>query len=316
MSDIEALKSKRIAVLCGGQSGEREVSFRSGHGVAEALRAQGFEAVEIDPGADLPAQMCQAGAEVAFIALHGGAGEDGTIQAVLEYAGIAYTGSGVLGCALTMDKVQTKRILTAESLPTPGYAVIAKNHDLEFAVEAICEELGLPVVVKPIAEGSSLGVSIPKTEEELRRDLTAVVDKYGVALVEEFIAGTELTVGVIGVGERLRALPVLELVPHNEFYDYEAKYTKGLTDMIVPARISEEATAEAQRLAVEAHEATSCRGVSRVDMHLDAEGRLWITEINASPGMTETSDLPAAAEAAGMGYAELVVEILRSAVER
>ena len=316
MSELEALKAKRIGVLCGGPSSEREVSFRSGQGVVAALQRQGFDAVAVDPGPDLPGQLRETGVEVAYIALHGGPGEDGTIQAVLEYAGIPYTGSGVLGCALTLHKVQTKRVLTAEALPTPGYAVIGPEDDLEFAVEALCQELGLPVVVKPVSEGSSFGVSIPKTKEELRRDLGALVQHYGQALVEEFIAGTELTVGVIGVGERLQALPVLELVPHNEFYDYEAKYTKGLTDLIVPARISDEATAEAQRLAVAAHLATDCRGVSRVDMHLDAEGRLWITEVNSSPGMTETSDLPAAAEAIGISYDDLVVEILRSALER
>jgi D-alanine--D-alanine ligase len=316
MNDLETLRDQRLAVLCGGQSSEREVSFRSGRGICGALRRQGFDAVEVDPGPHLPEQLRQAGATVAYIALHGGAGEDGTIQAVLEYAGIAYTGSGVLACALTMDKVQTKRILLAEQLPTPGYAVIGREDDREGAVEVICRELGLPVVVKPIAEGSSFGVSIPKTEEDLRRDLAALVAQYGKALVEAYIAGTELTVGVVGVGERRRALPVLELVPHHEFYDFEAKYTQGLTDLIAPARISAEATAEAQRLALAAHRATDCVGVSRVDMHLDAAGRLWITEINTSPGMTETSDLPAAAESIGMSYDELVMEILRSAVVR
>ncbi len=316
MSDLDALRAQRIGVLCGGSSSEREVSFRSGRGVIAALQRQGFDAVEVDPGLDLPGQLRKAGVEVAYIALHGGPGEDGTIQAVLEYAGIPYTGSGVLGCALTMHKVQTKRILTAEGLPTPGYAVLGPEHDLELAVETLCQELGLPVVLKPLSEGSSFGVSIPKTKEDLHTDLAALVGQYGEALVEEFIAGAELTVGVIGVGERLQALPVLELVPHHEFYDYEAKYTKGLTDLIVPARISEEAAAEAQRLAVATHVATDCRGVSRVDMHLDPDQRLWITEINSSPGLTETSDLPAAAEAAGMSYDDLVMEILRSALPR
>jgi D-alanine-D-alanine ligase len=316
MTDLIPCRGQRIAVLCGGQSSEREVSFRSGRGVQGALQRQGWEAVEIDPGPDLPAQIRAAGAQVAFIALHGGAGEDGTLQAVLDYAGIPYTGSGVLACALTMDKLQTKRILLAEDLPTPDYAVIGREHDLDAAVETICRELPLPLVVKPLAEGSSFGVTLPKTAADLRRDVAALVEQYGRALVENYIAGTELTVGVIGVGERLRALPVLELVPHNEFYDYEAKYTKGLTDLIAPARTSAAATAEAQRLALAAHQATDCRGVSRVDMHLDAAGDLWITELNTSPGLTETSDLPAAAAAVGMSYDELVLEILSSAAGR
>ena len=316
MSDLDTLRGRRIAVLCGGQSSEREVSFRSGRGVRGALQRQGWEAVEVDPGPHLPDQIRQAGAEIAYIALHGGAGEDGTLQAVLEYAGIPYTGSGVLACALTMDKVQTKRILIAEDLPTPDYAVIGREHDLDDAVETLCRELPLPLVVKPLAEGSSFGVTLPKTAPDLRRDVAALVEQYGRALVEDYICGMELTVGVVGVGERLRALPVLELVPHHEFYDFEAKYTKGLTDLIAPARISAAATAEAQRLAVAAHLATDCVGVSRVDMHLDAAGDLWITELNTSPGMTETSDLPAAAEAVGMSYDELVLEILTSAAGR
>ncbi len=316
MTDLGLLRSKRIGVLCGGQSSEREVSFRSGRGVLAALRRQGFDAVEVDPSPELPAQLRAAGVEIAYIALHGAPGEDGTIQAVLEYAGIPYTGSGVLGCALTMHKVQTKRVLVAEGLPTPGWTVVSREDRPELVVEAVCRKLGLPLVVKPISEGSSFGVSIPKTVDELARDLRALLDTYGEALVEQFIAGTELTVGVIGVGERLQALPVLELVPHKEFYDYEAKYTKGLTDLIVPARISEEATAQAQRLALAAHRALDCRGVSRVDMHLDAAGCLWITEVNSSPGMTETSDLPAAAEALGMSYDDLVLEILCSASAR
>lgn len=313
MMDLASLRNRRIGVLCGGHSSEREISLRSGRGVLAALRRQGFEAVEVDPGLDLPAQLRAAGVEIAYIALHGAAGEDGTIQAVLEYAGIPYTGSGVLACALTMHKVQTKRVLVAEGLPTPAWKVVSRGEDLELAVETACRELGLPVVLKPISEGSSFGVSIPKTADELARDLRALLDTYGEALVEQFIAGTELTVGVIGIEDRLRALPVLELVPHREFYDYEAKYTKGLTDLIVPARLSAEATAEAQRLALAAHQVLGCRGVSRVDMHLDRAGRLWITEINSSPGMTETSDLPAAAEALGLSYDDLVLEILRSA---
>lgn len=313
MNHLEALKQQRVGVLCGGTSSEREVSLRSGQGVLAALERQGFDAVPVDPGPDLPGQLRAAGVTVAYIALHGGAGEDGTIQAVLDYAGIPYTGSGVLGCALTLDKVQTKRILSAVGLPTPGYAVVARGDEREGVVEALAQDLGLPLVLKPVSEGSSFGVSIPKTRDELARDLTVLLEQYGQALVEKFIAGVELTVGVIGVGERRRALPVLELVSHREFYDYEAKYTKGLTDLIVPARISAEATAEAQRLAVAAHRATSCRGVSRVDMHLDAAGELWITEVNSSPGMTETSDLPAAAAAAGLSYDDLVLEILASA---
>lgn len=320
MSELEALRGKRIGVLCGGVGSEREVSLRTGRGIAEALRRQGFEVVEIDPQ---PPQLDLTDFQVdlVFNALHGVFGEDGTIQAILDYAGVPYTGSGMLACALTMDKLQTKRILRGMGLPTPDWVSVEGGtwngeDGPESVVREIVSRLGLPVVLKPVSEGSSVGITIPKDEGQLRADLAALVAAYGEGFAEGFVAGTELTVGVVGVGERLRALPVLELVPHREFYDYEAKYTKGLTDLIAPARISPEATVAAQEMALRAHEGLGCLGVSRVDFMLDAAGGLWITEINSMPGMTETSDLPHAAQAAGISYDELVLEILRSAVTR
>ncbi|HEY3396858.1 MAG TPA: D-alanine--D-alanine ligase [Armatimonadota bacterium] len=316
MNELEKLRDKRIGVLCGGASGEREVSLRSGAGVREALGRAGFDAVTLDPAPDLGGQLREAGVTVVYNALHGGWGEDGTIQAVLDYLGMPYTGSGVLACALTMDKLQTKRLLRAGHVPTADWVLARADESVEADAERIEAELGLPVVLKPVSEGSSLGVSIPKTCEDLLRDLHAGVTRYGQMLAERYIKGTELTVGVIGEGERLQALPVLELVAHNEFYDYEAKYTKGLTDLIVPARISKAATFTAQEYAVATHLATDCHGVSRVDLMLGGPGDLWVMELNASPGMTETSDLPAAAAAAGIGYDDLVLEVLRSAVPR
>ncbi|NLO73461.1 MAG: D-alanine--D-alanine ligase, partial [candidate division WS1 bacterium] len=254
--------------------------------------------------------------DVAFIALHGALGEDGVMQALLEFAGIPYTGSSVLASALALHKVQAKRVLRVMGISTPDWQVVTGRDNLEEATERIVAELGLPVVLKPLSEGSSVGITIPKDSEQLRADLEALVVRYGEGMAEAFVPGAELTVGVIGVGERLRPLPVLELVPHREFYDYEAKYVKGLTDLIAPARISPEATAEAQAVGLRAHQALDCHGVSRVDMHLDPQGRLWVTEVNTMPGMTETSDLPHAAQAMGMSYDELVVEILRSALTR
>ncbi|MBM3499372.1 MAG: D-alanine--D-alanine ligase, partial [Armatimonadetes bacterium] len=173
-----------------------------------------------------------------------------------------------------------------------------------------------PCVVKPIYEGSSLGVTIPQTEAELRAAVPDVLSRYGNALVEAFCDGMELTVGVLGCGEQRRALPVLELVPKKQFYDYEAKYTKGLTDLICPARLSEADTQLAQEVALRAHDACDCHGLSRVDMHLDSHGRLWVHEINSVPGLTETSDVPAQARAAGLSYEDLIEEILHSAVWR
>jgi D-alanine-D-alanine ligase len=256
------------------------------------------------------------GLDVAFVALHGALGEDGVIQGVLEFAGLPYTGSGVLACALTLNKLQTKRVLRAEGLSTPDWVEITPGEDLDDKAAEIVAQLGLPVVLKPVTEGSSVGITIPKTEADLRANLTELAAGYGGGFAEAYVKGTELTVGVIGVGERTRALPVLELVSHNDFYDYEAKYTKGLTDLIAPARISAEATARAQAIALAAHQALGCHGVSRVDLMLDAAGELWVTELNSMPGMTETSDLPHAAEAAGISYDELVLEILSSALSR
>jgi len=311
--DITQLRRKRIAVLAGGKTGEREVSLRTGQGIAEALQRQGFDAVMVDPGANLFQQLQAAGAEIVFNALHGGDGEDGTIQAALELMGMPYTGSGVLGCALTMNKVQTKRIMQAIGVQSPPFAYFRGVFDPAWVGRAL-DVAGLPCVTKPNADGSSLGVTICRDEATVVRELESLARQHGDVLVDRYIVGTELTVGVLGCGETLRALPVLELVPQHEFYDYEAKYTKGLTDLICPARLSPAATTAAQELAVLAHTELGCHGISRCDMHLDEAGALWFHEVNSCPGMTETSDVPHEAFAAGMTYDDLVLEILASAV--
>ncbi|MEN6544713.1 MAG: D-alanine--D-alanine ligase [Armatimonadia bacterium] len=311
--DMAQLRSKTIAVLAGGQSGEREVSLRSGKGVQEALERQGFRTVMVDPSADLYRQLQEVGADVAVNALHGGAGEDGTIQALLELIGMPYTGSGVLASALTMNKLQTKRIAAAIGVQNPPFVYFTGAFDPDWVCQTI-DCIGLPAVTKPNAEGSSLGVTICRDEATLAREMEAIAAKYDDVLVDRFIDGTELTVGVLGCGEAARALPVLQLVPKKEFYDYEAKYTKGLTELVCPAQISPEATAAAQELALLTHREMGCHGVSRCDMHLDRAGNLWFHEVNSCPGMTETSDVPHQAFAAGMTYDELVLEILQSAI--
>jgi D-alanine-D-alanine ligase len=303
-------------VLLGGRSGEREVSLRSGAGVLEALAARGYDAVGVDPNCNLPQQLADAGAALVFNALHGGAGEDGTIPGMLEVLGVPYTGCGVLASALTLDKVRSKQLLQAVGIPTPGFVFAYDAGDTERVASAALEQLGVPCVVKPIHEGSSLGVTIPQSAEELQHDVADVLSRYGNVIVEAFCDGNEITVGVLGHGEGLRALPVLELVPKKQFYDYEAKYTKGLTDMICPARLPEEAARLAQETAVRAHRACDCHGLSRVDMHYDSRGRLWVHEINSVPGLTETSDVPEQARAAGMAYEDLIEEILQSAIPR
>jgi D-alanine-D-alanine ligase len=311
--DLTPFLDKTIVVLAGGQSSEREVSFRSGQGVVEALRRQGLRATLVDPGPELGAQLAAAAADLVFNALHGGAGEDGTIQAVLDWLGVPYTGSGVLASALTLNKLQTKRIAQMVGMRTPPYAYFAGRFRAEM-VEEVLVGIGLPAVTKPNNEGSSVGVTICRDEAALAAAMQDCLEAYGAVLVDEYISGTELTVGILGSGDTVRALPVLELVPKHEFYDYEAKYTKGLTDLICPARISAEAAREAQEMAVLTHEVLGCRGISRCDMHLDAAGRLWFHEVNSCPGMTETSDVPHEAFAAGMTYDDLVLEILQSAL--
>ncbi len=313
---LAMLRDKCIGVLRGGQSGEREVSLRSGQGVLNALTRQSFDAVSIDPGPDLIGQLREANVNVVFNALHGGAGEDGTIPALLDYAAIPYAGSGMVASALAMNKLLTKRLLRSAGLPTPDFVHVTSQSRLDDQVSAVINQLDLPAVTKPLAEGSSLNVSIPKDEDSLRQALVELLEQYEEGLVERFCGGTEITVGVLGVGESLRALPVLELVPREEFYDYEAKYTKGLTELIAPARISPRATQSAQEIAVQTHQQLGCIGISRVDMHLDEAGQVWIHELNTIPGLTELSDVPAAATAAGMSYDDVILEILASATTR
>jgi len=316
VNDLAAFRSLTIAVLLGGRSSEREVSLRSGRGVLAALERLGLKAVAVDPGPDLVRQLSEAGANVVFNALHGGPGENGAIQGILDNAGVPYTGSGVLASALAMNKEQTKRVLRAVGLPTPDWLVFDADEDSETAVEEVVRQLGLPAVVKPVDQGSSVGVAIVDTQEALEDYLASALRSYSRVLVERFVDGREVTVGILGYGPTLRALPVLELVPRNRFYDYEAKYTKGLTELLCPAPIGEEATYRCQQVALAVHRAIGCHGISRVDMHLDSAGQVWVHEINSIPGMTETSDVPAEAAAAGMSYDELVAEILCSALPR
>ena len=311
--DRETLKTKTIGVLMGGLSGERPVSLRSGRNCLNALLKNGYRAVEIDALQDVSRRIEEAGVEVAFLALHGRYGEDGTIQGLLEIMGIPYTGSGVLASALGMNKVAAKKVVAASGLPTPGYVEVAAGEDAHASAAVIVERLGLPVMLKPVQEGSSLGVSKCKTPEELESCLEAGLSEFGKMFAEQFVSGIEITVGVIDRGGRLEALPILQLVPKNEFYDYEAKYTEGMTEFILPARLESAVYQRAGEAAVAVFEAIGCRGYSRVDMMVDAEGTPWFVEVNTLPGMTELSDLPAQARAAGISYEELVETILLTA---
>lgn len=310
---MKTLKKKKIAVLCGGRSREREVSLRSGKRVYESLKSQGFNVIKLDLTDNLVADLKKKKIDLVYIILHGQYGEDGTIQGVLELAGIPYTGSKVLASALAMNKLAAKRIFDAANIPTPRYLPIDRNADLQAEADKIRRIFPFPLVVKPTSEGSSFGVSILKSGEKLESVLEKGLKEYRELFVEEFIKGKEITIGVIGTGADLQALPILELVPKNEFYDFAAKYTSGLTEFIIPARLPAPLYKRAQELALSAHQALGCYGVSRVDMIVSHDHIPYVTEVNSLPGMTEHSDLPAEAANAGITFDQLVVKILESA---
>ena len=312
--DLQELKAKKIGVLLGGLSGERDVSLRSGANCLRALLAKGYAAVPIDAVRDVAQRLDEEGIEVAFLALHGRYGEDGTIQGLLEMMGIPYTGSGVLASALAMNKVAAKKVVTSSGLPTPPCCEVGMGEPATSAAARIEEGLGLPVMLKPVEEGSSLGVTKCADGTSLRFSIDKARSEYGAVFAERFVPGREITVGVLQREGANEALPILELVPKNEFYDYEAKYTKGLTDFVLPAPLPPPVYAEAERMAVAAFEAVGCRGYARVDIMVDKVGVPWFIEVNTLPGMTDTSDLPAQAKAAGISYEDLVETILLTAV--
>ena len=294
-----------VGVLMGGCSAEREVSLRTGAAILAALRRCGRRAVGIDAGADLPRQLARKKVDVAVIALHGRGGEDGTVQGLLECLGIPYTGSGVLASALAMDKKQSKWIFRAHGLATPDFEVLARG------VRGVWPlgRLAPPVVVKPTCEGSSVGVSIVRSRAALPRALKTAFRYDPEALVETYIPGRDLTVGVL---DEL-ALAVVEMRPRGGFYGYDSKYSTGKTEYLVPAPLTVRQTARTQELALAAHCALGCRGASRVDFRLDERGRPQLIEVNTIPGMTATSLLPKSAAAAGIGFDELVTRILAAA---
>ncbi len=300
------MKPITVGVICGGFSGERAVSLRSGRNIADALRRKGYDVKEIDPAVD---SLLDMGIDVAFIALHGPIGEDGTIQALLDHLHIPYTGSGVTASVIGMNKLISKWAFVHHQIPTAAFQVISPDVPLELT-------LALPVIVKPVSEGSSLGVEIVDTLDQFERVANAATSKYGVCLVEEMVVGTEITVSVIEQSGALVVLPILELRPKNRFYDYEAKYTDGKTEFVLPAELSEEMTATAKALGLKVHQALGCRGMSRTDMIVDPTKGPVVLEINTIPGMTDLSDLPAQARCAGLSFDEVVEGMLKSALQR
>jgi D-alanine-D-alanine ligase len=299
-------KPKRVAVLRGGWSAEREVSLSSGRGCADALREKGYDVVEIDPPRD-PAEFAKLltpRPDAVFNALHGRGGEDGHIQAILNLMAIPYTHSGLLASAVAMDKPMAKALFAAAGLPVVEGRVATREEILAETVMAA------PYVVKPANEGSSVGVTIVR---EGQNHALAADQLKDTMLVERFIPGRELTVPVMGE----RALGVIEIVAHGTWYDYEAKYSAGGSTHICPADLPKDVYAEAERIAVAAHKALGCRGVSRADLRYDdtagSPGRLYLLEVNTQPGMTPTSLVPDAAKAAGISYAELCAWMVEGA---
>jgi D-alanine-D-alanine ligase len=295
-----------VALLYGGTSGEREVSIASGEGVRQALDGEGFTVVPVDTGEpDFIDRLRALKPDVAFIALHGKGGEDGSIQGFLETLDIPFTHSGVKASALALDKLVSKLVYQAFDLSTAQYAVVYRERadaDAERALALV----GLPCVVKPACDGSSLGISIPKTRAEFFQALEAAFAIGDPLLVEKLIEGVEVTVPVLGnSADGLFALPVIEIVPKNEFYDYESKYVEGGSRHIIPARITEAEAAACQEAAIEAHRILECAGVSRTDMIITADGTPCLIETNTVPGMTRTSLIPEAAREAGISAGEL-----------
>lgn len=298
-----SVKNKKIGVLLGGLSKERDVSLRSGAAVAKALRAHGYDVAEIDAGRDLPERLKAAGVEVAFVALHGRYGEDGAVQGLLEVMGIPYTGSGPLASAIGMDKELTKKVLVSEmgdEIMTPVWKMVNRGD-----VGAIQDSpLPLPVIIKPNREGSTIGIAIVRQERQFRPALAEAAKFDETILIEEFITGTEVTVSVVNG----RSLPVVEIVPKSGFYDYASKYTKGATDYIVPARIPDVLRDRLQKTSERIWKVLKLAGFARMDFIGD-----YFLEVNTVPGMTETSLVPKAAAAAGISFEDLCEEILKGA---
>jgi D-alanine-D-alanine ligase len=306
----EAQAFGKVGVLMGGLSAERDVSIMSGTGVLAALQSQGVDAHAFDPGQRSLAELAAEKFDRVFIALHGRYGEDGSIQGALELLGIPYTGSGVMASSVGMDKITTKILWLRESLPTPEYAVLDADSDLD----AEAARLGLPLIMKPPHEGSTIGITKVSDKAGLKAAYDAAAALDDSVLAEEFVEGREFTVAVLGTGKTARALPIVEIVAPQGNYDYNNKYFTDDTKYFCPPQLDQAMQDEMQRLAVAAYRAVGCEGWGRVDVLLRAkDNKPFLLEVNTSPGMTSHSLVPMAARATGVSYEELCVEILRTA---
>jgi len=303
---MSTIKDRRVAVLMGGMSAEREVSLKSGRAVCQALQERGYQAVAVDVGHDLAQVLEREKIDAAFVALHGRYGEDGCVQGLLELMQIPYSGSGVLASALAMHKLYSKQTFGACGILTAPFCSFRRGETV--SLQGL--PFGLPVVVKPVQEGSSVGVSIVRQETDLAAAVAEAFAHDDEILVEQFIKGREVQVGILDN----KAIGAIEIVPKNEFYDFEAKYTDGMAEHIFPARLEPGLYQKAQQIGLDAHRALGCSGYSRVDLLVTESGDCYVLEVNTLPGMTALSLLPEiAAKGAGLSFGELVERIMESA---
>jgi D-alanine-D-alanine ligase len=308
-----------ICVLYGGRSLERDVSLLTGQRVTRALESRGYAVTAIDVDESLVTRLEDLRPDGVFIAMHGKGGEDGTVQELLEILGLPYTGSGVRASIQAMDKVLTKHILRGEGLPTPPFHAFNdaafREMGAKDALEIIARELGLPIVVKPAAQGSALGINFAADTRDLPRAMVSALSFDRKVLLETYVPGRELAVSLLEQEGKLQALPVVEAIPRSEhaFYDFESRYTPGETRFVVPAELDPAVNREVERVARATFQALGCRGFGRVDMILDEAGIPWVLELNTIPGLTETSLMPLAAEAAGLDFGDLVEAVVRTA---
>ena len=304
----------KVAVLMGGQSAEREVSLMSGQGVLQALRSVGVDAHAFDPADRDVGDLKREGFDRCFIALHGRYGEDGTVQGALELMGLPYTGSGVMASSIAMDKTMTKRVWLAEGLPTPRYVLVRREQLRSVPLESLVERLGLPMIVKPAREGSSIGVTKVTLAQDLPAALAAAAQCDADILCEQCIVGDEVTCPVLGEGDEARSLPVIRIVAPEGNYDYQNKYFTDDTQYLVPSGLPAGEEAAIEALVLKAYQVLGCRGWGRIDVMIDATTRQpYLLEINTSPGMTGHSLVPMSAKAAGISYENLCCQLLASA---
>jgi D-alanine-D-alanine ligase len=309
----------KVAVIAGGRTPERDVSLRSGHRVTNALTERGHDVFLLDPG-ELPLveALQERTPDICYLTLHGKEGEDGTVQRLLDLLEIPYTGTLAFDCEIAFDKVLAKDALTRAGVRTPDWVVVEglalRDLGAGAALGKVMERVGLPCVVKPSRSGSALGVGFVEREDDLPRAVMAALSFAGAAIVEARVEGSEVAAGIVGTP--LETLPLVEIVPKNGVYDYAARYTAGATEYFAPARVSAEIAAACSHEAMLAVAGLRSRDVTRVDMIVDRNDEPWVLEMNVSPGMTETSLLPMAAQAAGWSFAELCEHVLRSAATR